>query len=228
MTDEGDASIGGATNDAVLEACQYLRTHLTGLIGFDGEFVPIKLVVAPDGALVAPVMVAMLRSFDTALFLPDEGEDAMHMQVTLEEIQDRGEHAALCDRWRIYHGEPDDVRWARISIDAAKFRGLMFDGLALMRPNTLADIESKICRRVNAEMREALKSAVAAVVGLEVEDPRLVGVDPLGFDVRGRFDVVRLPADPLISGGDDAVDALEELAATAEEGDAESDAAEQG
>jgi hypothetical protein len=185
-------------------------------------------VVAPDGALVAPVMVAMLRSFDTALFLPDEGEDAMHMQVTLEEIQDRGEHAALCDRWRIYHGEPDDVRWARISIDAAKFRGLMFDGLALMRPNTLADIESKICRRVNAEMREALKSAVAAVVGLEVEDPRLVGVDPLGFDVRGRFDVVRLPADPLISGGDDAVDALEELAATAEEGDAESDAAEQG
>jgi hypothetical protein len=37
-----------------------------------------------------------------------------------------------------------------------------------------------------------------------------------------------LPADPLISGGDDAVDALEELAATAEEGDAESDAAEQG
>ena len=77
-------------------------------------------------------------------------------------------------------------------------------------------------------MREALKSAVAAVVGLEVEDPRLVGVDPLGFDVRGRFDVVRLPADPLISGGDDAVDALEELAATAEEGDADSDAAEQG
>ena len=227
MTEEGDASIDDAANDAVVEACQYLRTHLTGLIGFDGEFVPIKLVVAPDGALVAPVMVAMLRSFDTALFLPDEGEDAMHMQVTLEEIHDRGEHAVLCDRWRIYHGEPEDVRWARISIDAAKFRGLMFDGLALMRPNTLADIESKICRRVNTEMREALKAAVAAVAGLEVEDPRLVGVDPLGFDVRGRFDVVRLPADPPISDGDDAVDALEELAATAEEGDAESDAAEQ-
>ncbi|MBI1303670.1 MAG: hypothetical protein GC172_07775 [Phycisphaera sp.] len=231
MTDESDASFDGAAddaaNDAILEACRYLRAHLTGLIGFDGEFVPIKLVVAPDGALVAPVMVAMLRSFDTALFLPDEGEDAMHMQVTLEEIGDRGEHAALCDRWRIYHGEPDDVRWARISIDAAKFRGLMFDGLALMRPNPLADIESKICRRVNSEMREALKAAIAAVAGLEVEDPRLVGVDSLGFDVRGRFDVVRLPADPPISDGDDAVDALEELAATAEEGDAESDAAEQ-
>jgi hypothetical protein len=64
-------------------------------------------------------------------------------------------------------------------------------------------------------------------VSLDVEDPRLVGVDPLGFDVRGRFDVVRLPADPPISDGDDAVDALEELASTSEEGDAESDAAEQ-
>jgi hypothetical protein len=172
-------------------------------------------------------MVAMLRSFDIALFLPDEGEDSMHMQLTLEEIREKGEHGALCDRWRIYHGEPEDVRWARITIDAAKFRGLMFDGLALMRPNALADVEAKLCRRINSEMREALKAAVATAVGLEVEDPRLVGVDPLGFDVRGRFDVVRLPADPPIADLDDAVDALEELAATAEEGDAESDAAEQ-
>lgn len=215
-------------DDSVVDACRYLRAHLTGLISFDGEFVPIKLVVAPDGVLVAPVMVAMLRSFDIALFLPDEGEDSMHMQVTLEEIGEKGEHAALCDRWRIYHGEPEDVRWARITIDAAKFRGMMFDGIALMRPNPLADVEAKVCRRINGEMRETLKAAVASVASLEVEDPRLVGVDALGFDVRGRFDVVRLPADPPIADGDDAVDALEELAATAEDGDAESDAAEQG
>jgi hypothetical protein len=216
-----------ALPESVIGACGYLRAHLTGLIGFDGEFVPIKLAIAPDGALVAPVMVAMLRSFDVALFLPDEGEDSMHMQVTLEEVSERGDHAVLCDRWRIYHGEPEDVRWARITIDAAKFRGMVFDGLALMRPNPLADAEAKLCRRINAEMRETLKAAVATVVGLEVEDPRLVGVDPLGFDVRGRFDVVRLPADPPIADGDDAVDALEELAATAEDGDAETDAAEQ-
>jgi hypothetical protein len=219
-------------DESVVDACRYLRAHLTGLISFDGEVVPIKLVIAPDGALIAPVMVAMLRSFDIALFMPDEGEDSMQMQVTLEEISEKGErdgapNGALCDRWRIYHGEPDDVRWARITIDAAKFRGLVFDGIALMRPNPLADIEPKLCRRINAEMRETLKAAVASVASLDVEDPRLVGVDPLGFDVRGRFDVVRLPADPPISDGDDAVDALEELASTSEEGDAESDAAEQ-
>jgi hypothetical protein len=148
------------------------------------------------------------------------------LQITLEEIQDRGEHAALCDRWRIYHGEPEDVRWARISIDAARFRGYMFDGQVLMEPNALAPVEAKICREFNTSMSDLLKAAAAAVAGLEIESPRLVGVDPLGFDVRGRFDVVRLPADPPIADEEDAIAALEELADPAADGEAERDAAE--
>ena len=211
---------------SILEARAFLRAHLGGLIGFDGEFVRLRVAIAPDGALVAPVMVAMLRSFDVVLFLPDEGEDSMQLQVTLEEIHDRGEHAASCDRWRIYHGEPEDVRWARISIDAAKFRGRLLDGIALMEPNPIADAEPAICREVNGSMRDLLRAAVASVAGLEVEEPTLVGVDPLGLDVRGRFDVIRLPADPPISGRDDAIDALEELAASADDGEAQADAAE--
>ncbi|MEY5031874.1 MAG: hypothetical protein RL354_905, partial [Planctomycetota bacterium] len=135
--------------EIITGARAFLRANLTGTIGFDEEFIPIKVVVAPDGALVAPVMVAMLRALDVVIFLPAEDDAAMQLQVTLEEIQDSGEHAALCDRWRIYHGEPEDVRWARISIDAAKFDGRMFDGLALMEPNALADAEPRICRKVN-------------------------------------------------------------------------------
>ena len=157
-------------------------------------------------------MVAMLRAFDVVIFLPAESDEAMQLQVTLEEIHDKGEHAALCDRWRIYHGEPEDVRWARISIDAAKFDGRLFDGLGLMQPNALAEDEARICRRVNSEMREALKKACLRVAEIEVEDPRLVGVDPLGFDVRGRFDVIRLDADPAIADEEDAIGALEDLA----------------
>ena len=49
------------SNQAILTARAFLRAHLSGTIAFDGEFVPIKVVVAPDGALIAPVMVAMLR-----------------------------------------------------------------------------------------------------------------------------------------------------------------------
>lgn len=197
---------------AVIAARRFLRSHLTGVIGFDGEFVPIKVVISHDGTLVAPVMVAMLRSFDTTLFLPDEDPGSMHMQVSLEEFSEKGDDGALCDRWRIYHGEPEDVRWARISIDAAKFGGMMFDGLALMEPNPLAAAEARICRAANAEHRDDLRAAVASIRGLSVEDPRLVGVDPLGFDVRGRFDVIRLPAKPPIADEADALAALEEMA----------------
>jgi hypothetical protein len=203
--------------EIITGARAFLRANLTGTIGFDEEFIPIKIVVAPDGALVAPVMVAMLRALDVVIFLPAEDDAAMQLQVTLEEIQDSGEHAALCDRWRIYHGEPEDVRWARISIDAAKFDGRMFDGLALMEPNALAEAEPRICRKVNAEMRGLLKQACLRVAEVEIEDPRLVGVDPLGFDVRGRFDVVRLDADPEIVDDADAFAALEELATGGED-----------
>ena len=202
--------------EIITEARAFIRANLAGAIAFDGEVVPLKVVVAPDGALVAPVMVAMLRAFDVVVFLPEESDEAMQLQVTLEEIEDKGEHAALCDRWRIYHGEPEDVRWARISIDAAKFGGRMFDGLALMAPNTLAEAEPGICRKVNAEMRELLKKACLRVAEVEIEDPRLVGVDPLGFDVRGRFDIVRLDADPEIADESDAYAALEDLAAGSE------------
>ena len=203
--------------EIITGARAFLRANLTGTIGFDEEFIPIKLVVAPDGALVAPVMVAMLRALDVVVFLPEEDDAAMQLQVTLEEIEDKGEHAALCDRWRIYHGEPEDVRWARFSIDAAKFDGRMFDGLALMEPNPLTEAEARICRRVNAEMRELLKQACLRTAEVEIEDPRLVGVDPLGFDVRGRFDVVRLDADPEIVDEADAFAALEELASGGED-----------
>ena len=196
----------------VIEAREFLRAHLSGSIGFDGDFVPLKIVVAPDGALIAPVMVAMLRSFDITLFLPDEGEDSMQLQVTIEEIFDKGETAALCDRWRIYHGEPEDVRWARFMIDAAKFDGRMYDGLVLMEPNRLADIEAGICKRVNAEMRDALRNACKFIAKVDIEDPRLVGIDPFGFDVRGRFDIIRLEAIPLIADESDAITAIAELA----------------
>ena len=152
-----------------------------------------------------------IRIQAAAQFLPEESDEAMQLQVTLEEIQDAGDFAALCDRWRIYHGEPEDVRWARISIDAAKFDGRMFDGLALMQPNALAEAEPRICRKVNAEMRELLRKACLAVAEVEIEDPRLVGVDPLGFDVRGRFEIVRLDADPEIADEPDAYAALRRM-----------------
>ena len=48
-------------------------------------------------------------------------------------------------------------------------------------------------------------------VELDIENPRLVGIDPLGFDVRGRFDVVRMSSPRVMMTGEDARAGLEEI-----------------
>ena len=120
--------------------------------------------------------------------------DAMEVQVTLSRIDPDGPDGGLTDRWRIYHGDPPDAHWARAEIDAARFGQVVIDGEALMRPNPLAEVEARLCRETNREHRSDLV-AMCRRRGTDVQEPLLVGIDPLGFDVRRRFDVARVPAD---------------------------------
>ncbi len=209
MTDPDDMT----AEEAIEESVAFMRAHLAGLLRFEGEVRPVKIVVAPDGALVMPAMVAMLRSVDTTLYLPDEGDASMHMHVTLEEIEDRGEHAALCDRWRIYHGDPPDVRWAMVRIDAVRFDGLFIDGEAMHRPNPLAKLEAGLCKRLNAERTDDIRTACRLRNEIVLERPIVVGVDPFGFDVRGTFDVVRLESPIVLASERDVMQAIAELVA---------------
>jgi len=187
----------------VAEAHAHLRDHLQGLILFDGEARPIRLVVAPDGRLVASVMVAMLTAADVVLALPDEEEDSMQLMVSLEDFDEHGPDGGLADRWRIHHGEPPDVRWGAMTIDAGRFRGYFLDGEAFTLANPLAADEAAICSEGNADP-DALRAIAIAEArrrgrppadwGLDA--PRLVGVDPHGFDIRGSYGVLRVPAAP--------------------------------
>lgn len=198
---------------AIELALEFLHGHLSGLLRFDGDVRPVKIVIDDEGRIVAPAMVAMLRSLDTTLMLPDEEDESLHLQVTLEEFEESGPHAALADRWRIYHGDPPDVRWARMTIDAARFEGLFIDGEALTRPNPLSASLPAICRALNNGHADALRAACLKVASLGIERPVVVGVDPLGVDVRGAFDVVRLPADDPLRGEADAIALVRGLAA---------------
>ncbi len=156
----------------------------------------MRVVVSPDGRLVASVMESMLRSTDCALHLPEEPDDrdrdVIQLMVTLERFEESGPDGALADRWRIYHGDPPDVRWARMSIDFCKFRDLAIDGEAMMPVNPIAGEEALLCRRFNENKNAELRRLVMREAEIELEDPRMVGIDSLGFDVRGRFDVVRV------------------------------------
>ena len=196
-------------------AIAFLRGNLSGLLRFDTEYMPIRVVIAPDGRLVASVMESMLRSTDCALHLPEEPDDrdneVIQIMVTLDRFEESGTDGELADRWRIYHGDPPDVRWATMAIDFCKFRDLAIDGEAMMQPNPLAEDEPSICRRFNESAGDDLRRLVLRATEVELEDPKIVGVDSLGFDVRGRFEIARIDFEDLVDSSEIACDAINSL-----------------
>jgi hypothetical protein len=176
------------------EAYRYLRSHSRGDLRFDQLFEPVRYVMGPEGNLVWPANHAILEALDTVLYVPEDRDGAMEILVTQEELDPDGPRGALADRWRIYHGDPHEAWWALATIDTARYEGMVVDGIALIRTNPLAGAESRLCRVINQTHREDLRAVCAHFAKADVETPLLVGVDPLGFDVRRRFDVVRVEA----------------------------------
>lgn len=204
-----------AEQDVIERALAFLRGNLSGILRFDSDVRPIRIIVGDDGRLAASAMVAMIRSFDTTLCLPDEEDGSLHLQVTLEEFEENGPFAALADRWRIYHGDPPDVRWARMQIDAARFDGMFIDGETLERANPLAPLVPALCRTLNASHTDLVRCACLGAAQIAIERPVVVGVDPLGIDVRGAFDVVRIAAEAPIAVEADVLATLRDAAASA-------------
>jgi hypothetical protein len=179
-------------DDIIERAVRTLRRHHAGELQFDEHLRPVRIVVGPDGRIVGPVMVAMIEAADTVLYLPHAEESALQLHVAIEPLSDRGPDGARTDRWRIYHGEPEDVNWAFYAIAAARFEGAVIDGQAFDVPNPMVVVEPRVCRSVNADRRAALAALVRRETTLRIEHPTLVGVDPWGLDVRGPFDVIRV------------------------------------
>ncbi len=198
------------------DAYHWLRGHLAGFLRFDGERVALKIAPMPDGTFVAPVMVAMLMAADTVLELPDDGDEDLHLMVSLEKFDERDDAAGRADRWRTYHGTPPDVNWAAVTVDGAKFRGYFIDGEVFARPNALAAQESSICRALNQSKRDEVRAALLQQFRADAESALVVSVDAQGIDVRRQFDVMRLraPAGLAISSEASAIDALIALAQT--------------
>jgi hypothetical protein len=80
----------------------------------------------------------------------------------------------------------------------------VIDGEGLEQANPLAGLEPALCGEVNREHLESLRSTLAAHLDIKAEDPRMVGLDPRGIDIRARFEVVRLPFDQVLDDPDAA------------------------
>jgi len=191
------------------DALRFFRAERAGELRFDENMRSLKFVTDNEtGHIVAPVMVAMLQTADCTLFVPEEDPDALQLLVTPEEID--GETHPSADRWRIYHGEPDDVRWAEFFIDSARLGPMVFDGDALMIANPLAPAEPAACKRMNAD-KQALGRICRTCAGVEVAEPVCVGVDPDGLHVRARFGVVRVDFDDRVEAPAELEAALDAL-----------------
>ncbi|MCH8343821.1 MAG: DUF2470 domain-containing protein [Planctomycetes bacterium] len=193
------------------DAYRFLRSHTAGELRFDENFRPVRYAIDPAGRPVAPVMYAMLEAVDAVLFIPQNAQGAMELQVTLSELDPDGPDAAATDRWRIYHGEPRDIHWAILEIDAARYEESIIDGVALVRPNPLAQDEPRLCQTINERHRADLRTLCRHFANADVEHPTLVGVDPLGFDVRRRFEVIRLHGAEAMQTADDVRSVFERM-----------------
>lgn len=188
-----------------------LRAQTTGELRFDEHVRSVRFVYGPDGRLITPVMVAMLQAFETVLYVPDMSENSIELLVTLYEFDERGTDGSLADRWRIYHGEPEDVRWATLDIETIRADQTVFDGDAITRVNPLAAHEPALCRRLNTIGTAGLQRLCSHYANHDVEAPVVVGVDDSGIDVRRAFDVVRVPTPRVMSDADEAHEVIDAM-----------------
>lgn len=186
-------------------AWQYLRSNSTATITFNEHTHDVAYVINHEGVLVIPAMVAMLQPCDIVMFIPEYCEDCIEMHVSLQEFEEEGKHSSSADRWQVYHGVSPDVQWAMLEIDAARFHEAFIDGELLQRENSLADLEPALCKKLNkhhvAQVQEICKSRT----NVGVPEPVVVGVDPLGIDIRASFGIIRVPAATPFATHDDVI-----------------------
>ncbi len=168
-----------------------IRSERHATLAADG--VPFSIMTVIDnetGALVFPAPSVALRSEEHVLWLPEERHDAMQILIALEEID--GDLSASADRWRIYHGSPGESNWVIASLQAVKFGTMVANSDELDLSNPLAGAEPGLCKKYNAD-RALLGKAAHAMDPRSTGEGVLVGIDPIGFDIRTRFDIVRVP-----------------------------------
>ncbi|HYF15542.1 MAG TPA: hypothetical protein VD971_10780 [Phycisphaerales bacterium] len=187
-----------------------LRQHHEGILSF-GELVePVRFVLDPaSGQPVLPVPYSALGYDSVVLFAPDDGLDNPEcLQVTAapQEIDPNREEA--CDRHGAYFGKPAHVRWARLLVESVKRLDEVVDGDLIRLANPLRSAESELCRAANADPAK-LAAACERMLGVKPAEPKAVGVDPWGIDVRARFGVARLEFPEPVGTKEEAVAMIE-------------------
>lgn len=194
---------------SILDAAEFLATYREGVLFADGTPTPRRFVSDPaTGRLLIPVPPGVPEAGEHILQVPEEGDDAMALMVSIQLIDP--DTVPACDRYLAYHGPAGDAAWIACDIDAAKWGGVVLDGPVLQRPNPLADAEARLCRHANAD-QSRLVAALQRHRHLDVTAPVCVGVDDGGMHVRARFGVVRVRFPHVTTDEQEAARAIDEF-----------------
>lgn len=200
----------GPTSD---DAVDHLRRHAIGVLCVDGAFREVRYVCGAGGLPTLFVPRGWLEAETFVLFVPADQPDALELLADPEPIDGQ---SADADRWRTYHGRSDDPLCVRLRIEAGKWRGQVFDGGELMRPNPCAEFEPAVCRWMNRHHRASLLAICRRFNRVEIDEALLVGLDRSGFDIRARAGIIRVEAPRPIADETQAREVLEEMCRRAE------------
>lgn len=196
-----------------IDTIRRLRHFHDGILRLGERIELVRFVFDPaTGAPVLPVGhdVFELGYEFLTLHVPDDDDDSIHLMghaVELDPARD-----APCDRYLFYFGKPAPTRWMRLVVDSVKHRGEILSGEEVCLPSPIQAAEPRLVKAANAD-EHILTRAVAARKGVTPTQPRVVGVDAWGMDVRARFGVVRVE---FAAAASDEAGAIEQIQAILE------------
>lgn len=194
---------------AIDRAMRLLRGHTTGTLLADSTPYDVRYIVDPiTGSLVLTAEDAMFDADDVVLVLPEDCFDAP-IRVSLDLSTNIDEEP--CDRFLAYHLHQPRSIWARGMINFAKLEsGEVISDEQLQIPNGIVKQLPSLCKKLNSD-RKALAEICTLLTRASIEEPTAVGVDPIGFDVRGRFGVLRVEFPSPVKDAGEAEDVLAAL-----------------
>ncbi len=186
-----------------------LYSFSTGTFCFGELTESIRYVLDDDSQLIVAITPGARETPDSLLFIPDETYHApLELLVTPEPIDSE---IAEVDRWRIYHGSYRDLDFARLIIEAIKYKNEVYDGESLAGPNPLFKPEPGLCREFNQEHKESLGPLCRHFTGIDPSEPVMVGISPTGFDIRAPFGIIRVNAIERFESADHAREILAKM-----------------
>lgn len=180
----------GPSNKPTTDPHRFLRRHYSGVVVADEVIFARNFVIDPaSGELVAALPASVDEAESIVLHVPDESSGSMQLMVECRQLDANRDSA--CDRFLIYHGRAEGARFVAmrpIDVKWAVFETRIED---FFRPSELAADEPRLCRQLN-EDAHALAGLVKRLSDRATIEPKAVGIDVLGLDVRTRTGLVRV------------------------------------